>query len=551
MRHGATDALVAVEFTSGLDDRRYCVTRRLHRTRAHGTGALSPNVQLESSVLDVEQGRVFEQRAADVKAFLAQHLGVAGFSGPAEVFDRVVGVPQGRLTADFLDVPSLRRERFDPILRVDEFKRAFDGLVTLINHFKGQHIAHASKADELERQLGHRPAAEAALAEAERDAAEIARDRTAAQAGLDQAQAAAQRHDLLAETAQSAAAAAKLADSQLLVLQGAARDAEDQLAQAQRAAEVVEETRADHEAFAVGQQELERLGDIRGQRESLLEDLASLKVEEQRAIDAREQARQLLEEARSVSKRLAELASAATAEAEAAVTIQALNGRLAVARAAAERAGRAAADAAAARRELAEGLEGATSEVEAAAAQVQRLSAERDQASALQSLVDQLDTRRANLEELRAQRASVAAVMTADGEAAALLDSAQTCPFFDSECRNLVDVPDVALVFEQRASGHQRRLEQLETGEAAMQAALREAEDASHRVGDRQARRDALESAQRDYAAAQVVLEAIHPCRWRPRVTMSRRSKQPSMRHWPSCRPRRARTTLSAPRGGW
>ena len=28
MRHGATDASVAVEFTSGLDDRRYCVTRK-------------------------------------------------------------------------------------------------------------------------------------------------------------------------------------------------------------------------------------------------------------------------------------------------------------------------------------------------------------------------------------------------------------------------------------------------------------------------------------------------------------------------------------------
>ena len=511
MRHGTTDASVAVEFTSGWDDRRYRVTRKLHRTRERGTGALSPHASLESKVLDVELGSVFEERAEDVEAFLSQHLGVAGFSGPAELFDRVVGVPQGRLTADFLDRRELRRARFDPILRVDEFKRAFDGLVPLINHFKGQHIAHASKADELERQLGHRPAAEAALAEAERAAAEIARDRTAAQAGLDQAQAAAQRQDLLAETAQSAAAAAKLADSQLLVLQGAARDAEDQLAQAQRAAEVVEETRADHEAFAVGQQELARLGDIRGQRESRLEDLASLKVDEQRAIDAREQARQLLEEARSVSKRLAELASAAAAEAEAAETIQALNGRLAVARAAAERAGRAAADAAASRRELADGVEGATSEVEAAAAQVQRLSAAWAEASALQSLVDQVDTRRANLEELRAQRASVAAVMTADGEAAALLDSAQTCPFFDSECRNLVEVPDVARVFEQRASGHQRRLEQLANGQSTAQAALREATDAEWQMGDLSARRGALEAAQRDHTAAQTVHAALRP----------------------------------------
>ena len=223
------------------------------------------------------------------------------------------------------------------------------------------------------------------------------------------------------------------------------------------------------------------------------------------------QARQSLQEAQAAANGLAELASAAAAEAEAAETIQALNGRLAVARASAERAGRAAADAAAARRELAEGLEGATSEVEAAAAQVQRLSAEWDQASALQLLVDQVDTRRANLEELRAQRASVAAVMTADGEAAALLDSAQTCPFFDSECRNLVEVPDVARVFEQRASGHQRRLEQLANGESNAQAALREATDAERQMGDLSARRDALEAGQRDHTAAQTVHAALRP----------------------------------------
>ena len=511
MRHGTTDASVAVEFTSGWDDRRYRVTRKLHRTRERGTGALSPHASLESEVLDVEQGSVFEERADDVEAFLAQHLGVAGFSGPAEMFDRVVGVPQGRLTADFLDVPSLRRERFDPILRVDEFRRAVDDLRPLLNHFEKQGIAHNSTADELARQLEVQPAAEAALAEAERAAKEIARSRVAAQAELDQAQSDAQRHEAQAQAAAAAAGAAKLADSQLLMLQGAARDAEDQLAQAQRAAESLDATRADHEAFAAAQQEFERLGDVGSERDTLRERLSLLQEAETRADLARNQARQSLQEAQAAADGLAGLAAAAAAEAEAAATIQELNGRLAVARAAAEWAGRAAADAAAARRELAEGLEGATSEVEAAAAQAQRLSAEWDEASALQSLADQLGTWRDALQDLQSQRASVTAVMTADGEAAALLDSAQTCPFFDSECRNLVEVPDVARVFEQRASGHQQRLEQLADGESNAQAALREATDAERQMGDVSARRDALEAAQRDHAAAQTVHAALRP----------------------------------------
>ena len=95
MRHGAADAEVSVEFTSGLDERRYRVTRRLHRTRDRGTGALSPNVQMESSVLDVEQGSVFAERADDLNDFLVEHLGVIGFSGPDAVFAHVVGRAAG------------------------------------------------------------------------------------------------------------------------------------------------------------------------------------------------------------------------------------------------------------------------------------------------------------------------------------------------------------------------------------------------------------------------------------------------------------------------
>lgn len=511
MRHGASDASVAIEFTSGLDGRRYRVTRKLHRARAHGTGALSPTVQVESAVLDVEQGSIFEERGDDVEAFLAEHLGVVGFSGPAQVFDRVVGVPQGRLTADFLDTPSLRIQRFGPILRVDEFKRAFDGLVSLRNLFETRRVAHESTAGELARQLEAQPAAEAALADAQCEAEDIDRDRIAAQATLDQAQAAAQRHDADADAAKAGFAAAELADSQLLMLQQAARDAERQVAEARRAADEVDASRTDHAAYAAAQDEIRKLGDVGGERDVLRERLSSLQADETRASVARDQARQSLLEAKAAADGLGALADAAAAETEAAATVQELNGRLAVARATAASADRAQAQVAEARVDFDEGFRRFAADVETAQARVRRLEAEWDEASGLKPLVDQLATRHEALQQVRAQRASVTAVMEADDEAAALLEQTRVCPFFDSECRNLADVPDVALVFRQRASSHQRRLEQLANGEAAAQTAVREAEDAGRRMGDLPTRRDALEAAQREHAAAQAVLEALGP----------------------------------------
>ena len=511
MRQGATDASVAIEFTSGLDGRRYRVTRKLHRARAHGTGALSPTVQVESAVLDVEQGSIFEERGDDVEAFLAEHLGVAGFSGPADLFEHVVGVPQGRLTADFLDQPRLRRERFDPILRVDEFQRAVDDLRPLLNHFDKQRVAHETTAQELEFQLQRRPEADAALADAQREAREIAQQRIEAQATLDQAQAAAQRHDADADAAKAGLTAAKLADSQLLMLQQAARDGESQVAEAQRAAQELDETRADHAAYTAARDELEQLGDVRGDQERLLRDLTTLKADEARAASARDQAHQALQEAQAAADGLAELAAAAAAETETSAAIQELNGRLAVARATADNAPRAQAEVVGARQEVADGFERCAAEVQSSSAEVQQLESEWDKASALRPLVDQLDSRGQALRDLQAQRASVTAVMAADDEAASLLQRTQVCPFFDSECRNLADVPDVALVFEQRASGHQRRLQQLANGEAATQAALREAEEAQRQMGDLAARRDALAEAQRSHAAIQAVLETLRP----------------------------------------
>ena len=68
MRGDATDTTVEIEFTSGQDDRRYRVVRKLHRTRARATGELSANATMDSEILDVQQDRVFEQRADDVEA---------------------------------------------------------------------------------------------------------------------------------------------------------------------------------------------------------------------------------------------------------------------------------------------------------------------------------------------------------------------------------------------------------------------------------------------------------------------------------------------------
>jgi exonuclease SbcC len=65
---------------------------------------------------------------ADVASFLRTHMGVDPAADLAKLFNDAVGVPQGTLTAAFLQTPANRKPIFDPLLRVEEYKKAFDAL---------------------------------------------------------------------------------------------------------------------------------------------------------------------------------------------------------------------------------------------------------------------------------------------------------------------------------------------------------------------------------------------------------------------------------------
>ena len=157
MRHGTTEALVQVEFTSPRDGRVYRVERTMRRARSRATGALAENATTTVSLFDVELNRAIDQPAAELEAWLAGQLGVEGLSSPADVFEHVVGVPQGRLTADFLDSPRLRKARFDPILRTAEFQEAVERLRPLTQHYAQARHALQVRASHLEGRLAAEP----------------------------------------------------------------------------------------------------------------------------------------------------------------------------------------------------------------------------------------------------------------------------------------------------------------------------------------------------------------------------------------------------------
>ncbi|MCI3280210.1 SMC family ATPase [Synechococcus sp. PCC 6717] len=119
IRKGATHAEATVQFISAADGRSYLVKRS---TRS-GYSIFDP--QLQALVLS---------RRDEVQQWLKEHLGINSALPLKDLFEQVIGIPQGMMTADFFGTAAQRRAIFEPILQVDDYRRAYDAALALEKH---------------------------------------------------------------------------------------------------------------------------------------------------------------------------------------------------------------------------------------------------------------------------------------------------------------------------------------------------------------------------------------------------------------------------------
>ncbi len=130
VREGERSGTVIVTFQSGLDDCEYQVVRRC--------GAQSAWYVVNPLL----NKREVEQRA-DVIAWLREHLPFQGEIELGAFFSDALGVQQGTFTSDFLAAPAVRKRKFDALLQVEEYRRAYDKLVDT-RHYLQEQITEVS-----------------------------------------------------------------------------------------------------------------------------------------------------------------------------------------------------------------------------------------------------------------------------------------------------------------------------------------------------------------------------------------------------------------------
>ncbi len=363
---------------------------------------------------DLDQ-RLTEGKAETV-VWLRELLGVEAGADLSALFCDAVGVPQGLLTAAFLETPSRRKDIFNPLLRVDEYEQAWAGLREPGRWLDDQITAQEKQIAGLEAEVKVLPERRA---QAESLAAEIA------QVQAEQADLRAEREALADQKAALEAIQAELtaleravsqAEAEVRALSARAEDAEAALAAAREAQAVVAATEDDAAAYEAAKSALADLEERREARDALREQAQQI---ETTLTLARRQAQDLqadLEEIAEAEARMDELAPQVARQEEIEAALAAARrdaDRLADAEAALTRESERHAELVARQEEIAAGL-----------AERQQVT---EKADAVRAMLKDLEDRRAALQEqIAARRTEAAQLAERHAQAANRLKDAET-----------------------------------------------------------------------------------------------------------------------------
>jgi exonuclease SbcC len=292
VRRGAKRGQVEVQFISNKDGRAYDV----HRDTGGGYYVYDPDTRT----------RLVEQKGQVVK-WLREHIGVDETTDLSALFRTTIGVPQGTFTYDFTLQPANRKKVFDQILKVEEYRRAADGLRDTLKQIELRITDADRQLAEAEGELKiyddtkaqhNELAARLERGEADYAAAQTARDESANEVA---------RLDALKTELDAQRKAAERWQGKLEVTRSQLASISEALAQAQQAAAIVAAAQAGFEKY----QAAAALAELEQQRLTRDGLRAQLSQTEHALIETQSQAQRCAEQLAEIDEARAALAQLA------------------------------------------------------------------------------------------------------------------------------------------------------------------------------------------------------------------------------------------------
>ena len=298
VREGQRSASVTVDFLSDYDERAYQVMRSCGSSNVY-------------RVLDPELAMKICEGKADVMQFLRQHLGIEPDTDPGELFRNAVGVPQGSFTASFLATASARKAVFDPLLKVAEYRRAWERLREPLSLLSQRKSDQSKIISGLEGELNRLPTvqAEANALTTRISNAEV--ELRVAQTDLATVESARQAMETKRERLLELQRITQIQQQAVAEQERALAAAQQRLTESEEAATTTEANRTGHEAYRVAQQDQRALNERMAQRRRLQEERGDVQTRLTRAETQEDAHGRALADIAEAEKTAADLADAA------------------------------------------------------------------------------------------------------------------------------------------------------------------------------------------------------------------------------------------------
>jgi exonuclease SbcC len=236
VREGERGGQVAVTFKSGVDEMEYVVVRRCGTTSAW-------------YVYDPQLDKRLVEQKADVIDWLREHLPLQGDIELGAFFSDALGVQQGSFTSDFLAQPALRKRKFDALLQIEDYRRAYDRLRDTHSHLQ-QAIHEADlRVQALESETAHVAVWREDLAALRAELEACASRREAIEDELDQAKQQYEALQSLKKEIERLASERRMAEREWDLTRQTLDQAESALDEARAARRKLEESAGDYQLF--------------------------------------------------------------------------------------------------------------------------------------------------------------------------------------------------------------------------------------------------------------------------------------------------------------
>ncbi len=262
IKHGAQRGTVRVTFV-GADNNRY-VSERIVFGKGGG----------HWRIYDAERGDALDMNNQEEILQFFQEGAMPIRGGKLDdLFQTMIGVPQGMICAPFLETPAKRKQAFDSILQVDGYKKAYQKTSGVESHFKNRRTELSERREIFERQAEGYDAAKEQIQELETAQAELKKKEANEKAKRKEAQADQLRMEQREREINDARNKQTEAAGEVEVKKANARNLAGELEKAAEAERVCAKNADDHAAHTDARKRIDALVQQQHERDALLKNL--------------------------------------------------------------------------------------------------------------------------------------------------------------------------------------------------------------------------------------------------------------------------------------